>query len=102
MGTSEREKRFIAAYVTPNREIPWQSYVRQPQNVYFSHAFHIQLARLDCVACHGAVGQSDGLAPARIERISLYSGSAHFQNMDACEDCHRRRGAANSCLACHK
>jgi hypothetical protein len=102
MGTSAREKRFIDAYVTTNREIPWQTYSRQPQNVYFSHAFHVKLARLDCGQCHGPEGQSDTLPPVRVDRISLYSGSAHFQNMDACEDCHRQRGAANSCLACHK
>ena len=102
MGTSAEEKRFIQAYVTPNREVPWQVYARQPQNVYFSHAFHIKLAHLDCRQCHGAQGQSDTLPPARFERVSGYSGSAQFQNMDACEDCHRQRGAANSCLACHK
>jgi len=102
MGTSAREKQFIDRYVTPNREIPWQVYVRQPQNVYFSHAFHVKLAHLDCHQCHGAQGESDTLPPARIERISSYSGSPHFQDMDACENCHRQRGAANSCLACHK
>jgi len=102
MGSTAREKRFIDAYVTPNRAIPWQTYSRQPQNVYFSHAFHVKLAHLECTRCHGAEGRSDTLPAARVERISLYSGSPHFQNMDACEDCHRQRGAANSCLACHK
>jgi hypothetical protein len=102
MGTSAEEKRFIDSYVTPNREVVWQVYARQPQNVYFSHAAHIKLAHLDCRQCHGAQGQSDKLAAARVERISGYSGSPHFQNMDACEDCHRQRGAANSCLACHQ
>jgi len=102
MGASAQEKSFIDRYVTPNREIPWQVYSRQPQNVYFSHAFHVRLARLDCRQCHGGEGQSNTLPPARIDRISEYSGSAHFEDMSACEDCHRRRGAANSCLACHK
>jgi hypothetical protein len=102
MGTSAQEKRFIDGYVTPNREVAWQIYSRQPQNVYFSHAFHVKLAHLQCSACHGAEGQGDTLPPARVDRISGYSGSPHFQNMDACEDCHRQRGAANSCLACHK
>jgi hypothetical protein len=102
MGTSAEEKRFIDSYVTPNREVVWQVYARQPQNVYFSHVAHIKLAHLDCRQCHGAQGQSDKLAAARVERISGYSGSPHFQNMDACEDCHRQRGAANSCLACHQ
>ncbi len=102
MGTSAKEKRFIDQYVTPNREPVWQSYAHQPENVHFSHAAHIKLAHLDCAQCHGAEGQSDTLGAARIDRISGYSGSSHFQDMQACEDCHRQRGAANSCLACHK
>jgi hypothetical protein len=102
MGTSAEEKRFIDGYVTPGREVPWQVYSRQPQNVYFSHAAHIKLAHLDCRQCHGAQGESETLGPARVDRISGYSGSPHFQDMNACEDCHRQRGAANSCLACHK
>lgn len=102
MGTSAAEKRFIDSYVTPNREVPWQVYARQPQNVYFPHAFHVKKARIACPACHGNEGQSDTLAPAVVDRISGYSRSAHFQSMDDCEACHRQRGAANSCLACHK
>src|SRR5579859_1923135 len=35
MGDSARENRFIDSYVARNREIPWQTYARQPQNVYF-------------------------------------------------------------------
>lgn len=102
MGTSAQEKRFIGRYVMPNHEIPWQVYSRQPENVYFSHAAHIQLAHLDCRQCHGAQGDSDTLGPARVNRISGYSGAPPFQTMGACQECHRRRGAANSCLACHK
>lgn len=102
MGATAQEKQFIDGYVTPNREIPWQVYTRQPQNVYFSHAFHLKLAHMDCRQCHGAQGQSDSLPPVHLDRISGYSRSPHFQDMDACEDCHRQRGAANSCLACHK
>jgi len=102
MGSSVQEKRFIDSYVTPNREIPWQVYARQPENVNFSHAAHIKLAHLDCAECHGPQGASSTLGPARVDRISGYSGSAHFQSMDACEDCHRRRRADNSCLTCHK
>jgi menaquinone reductase, multiheme cytochrome c subunit len=102
MGASEKEKRFIDRYVTPNREVPWQVESRQPANVYFSHTFHVKLARLDCRQCHGTQGESDTLGPVRINRISGYSRSPHFLKMGACEDCHRQRGAANSCLACHK
>jgi hypothetical protein len=102
MGTTAQERHFIQQYVTPNREVPWQVDARQPGNVYFSHAFHARRARLDCRQCHGNQGESDTLPPVRINRISGYSGSPHFLNMNACEDCHRQRGVANSCLACHQ
>ena len=104
MGTSGEEKRFIDTYVTPNREVPWQVYARQPENVYFSHAAHMKLARaLDLPAVPRCARRKRyAWVPRSVNRISGYSGSPHFQNMDACEDCHRQRGAANSCLACHK
>ncbi len=102
IGSSPQEKALIDRYVTPNREIPWQVYARQPENVYFSHAYHVRLARLDCRQCHGAQGQSDSLRPAEVNRISGYSETAHRLDMDACSNCHRQSRAANSCLACHK
>ncbi len=102
MGTSVAEKHFIDAYAAPNREIPWRIAARQPQNVYFSHVFHIKLAHLDCRACHGRVGESQALQAVPVERISGYSGAPEFQRMEACQSCHRQRGAQQSCLSCHK
>lgn len=102
MGSSAQEKLLVDRYVTPNREIPWQSYARQPDSVYFSHAYHVGLARLACVECHGKQGESTTLEPVEINRISQYSRSPHWLDMNACSDCHRQRGTASSCLSCHK
>ena len=102
MGATPQERAFIDRYVKPNREVPWQVYARQPENVYFSHAYHIKEVHLECRQCHGGQGQSDTSGPAEVNRISGYSGSPHFLDMDACMDCHRQQGAADSCLACHK
>ena len=57
----------------PNRQPRWLSYSRQPENVYFSHAAHVRRGRLKCEECHGDVGASDSLRPAREDRISGYS-----------------------------
>src|ERR1017187_5224525 len=58
MGTTANEKVLVAAWVKPGREIPWRSYARQPMNVHFSHAVHVNLGKLSCERCHGERGNS--------------------------------------------
>lgn len=103
MGTTIAEKEFIDRYVTPQREVQWAVYARQPENVYFSHAPHVKLAHLECPACHGAQGRTDTLRPYQEDRISGYSRDVWSgMKMDDCVACHRSRGIENSCLDCHK
>jgi hypothetical protein len=117
MGTTAAEKRFIESYVTPNREIAWRVYARQPDNVHFSHIEHVKLAKLTCERCHGPQGKTDKLRPYEQDRISGYSRDIWGHSMSRiglhpgdgkkmtdCESCHRERGVARaeSCLACHK
>jgi hypothetical protein len=115
IGTTEDEKRLVADYVEPGREIPWLVYARQPDLAYFDHARHVQLAELPCERCHGPHGQSEGLRPFERERLSGYSkdiwgsritGVARAEwdgmKMGDCSDCHRERGVVESCLDCHK
>src|SRR5581483_10556770 len=103
MGTTLAEKLFIESYVTPQREVPWAAYARQPENVYFSHATHVKLAHLVCADCHGGHGQSDALRPYEEDRISGYSRDIwRGMKMDDCAACHARHGIESSCLDCHK
>ncbi len=115
MGTSVAEKKFIDQYVTPGREPQWASYARQPENVYFSHAAHVRLARLKCEQCHGEQKSSDKPRLYQEDRISGYSRDIWGRSasrvalrteggmrMDDCVACHRRRGLEHSCLDCHK
>ncbi len=115
LGTDPREKLFVERYVTPNREVPWAVYSRQPENVWFSHAPHLKLAKLDCGECHGDHARTDRLRPFERNRISGYSrdiwgnsiARAGWQprrgmKMDDCADCHRRHGREHSCMDCHK
>ena len=59
MGESEAEAVFVEQYVWKEREVPWLSYSRQPDCVFFSHAAHIKGAEMDCVTCHGHIGESE-------------------------------------------
>ena len=103
MGTTAAEKRFIDGYVTPQREVEWAVYARQPENVYFSHAVHVKLAGLECSTCHGSHGRTDALRPYQEDRISGYSRDVwNRMRMDDCVACHRHHGIENSCLDCHK
>jgi menaquinone reductase, multiheme cytochrome c subunit len=114
---SADEKKLIEQYVTPNREIPWLVYSRQPENVHFSHASHIKAAGLACERCHGAHGASEKLRPYEENRISGYSrdiwgpsiarisfakGVRPGMKMDDCENCHAEKNVATGCMACHK
>jgi hypothetical protein len=114
MGDSADEKRLIADYVQPNREIPWLVYARQPENVRFAHAPHLELAKLECEACHADHGKTTALRPLEQNRLSTYSrdieghivvlasASDHGMKMNDCSRCHRERGVEESCLTCHK
>jgi hypothetical protein len=103
MGTTVAEKRFIEQYVTPNREPAWNSYSRQPQNVRFSHATHIKLAKLACERCHGPHQATNTLRVAAYDRLTGYSRDVWDRmKMDACINCHRQNRLAHSCLDCHK
>jgi menaquinone reductase, multiheme cytochrome c subunit len=117
MTQSPDEKALIDRYIAKNREIPWHVYARQPDNVYFSHATHLKLAKLPCRQCHGRHGQSDKLRPYQENRISGYSrdiwgysiSRISFRpqehpgmKMDDCTSCHRSHGVKTSCVACHR
>jgi menaquinone reductase, multiheme cytochrome c subunit len=115
LGESESERRLVDEYVVPDVEIPWLIYSRQPQNVYFSHAAHVQLAEIECRRCHGDQGVSETLTTLETNRISTYSrriwgsrisggGSEPWDSMkmNDCSDCHAERGVKDHCLMCHK
>ncbi len=108
MGATAAEKNFIEQYVTPQREPEWNSYARQPENVYFSHASHVKRAQLKCESCHGDLGATDKLPRYQVDRISGYSrdiwGTAGRpgMTMDDCVRCHRKQHLEHSCLDCHK
>jgi hypothetical protein len=121
-GEDPEEARFVNEYVANNREVPWLIYSRQPQNVFFSHVAHVKMGEIDCVTCHGHIGESESLPIYKQNRISGYSIDIWGRNisgikrnswdrmkMDDCAECHRREGVNQNsvqtlrggCFVCH-
>lgn len=114
-GTTAAEKQLVKDYVTPNREIPWLVYSRQPINARFSHVNHVKTGKLACEACHGTHGKTTALRPYLQNRISGYSHAVDGaylirtslkpgdgMKMSDCERCHQQRGVRTGCLSCHQ
>lgn len=117
MGSTPDEKALVEFYVAHNREIPWLVYSRQPDNVWFPHAVHLNRAKLACERCHAGHGKTDTLRPFERNRISGYSrdiGGVSLarvtrpgrpttgMKMSDCEDCHAASRVTAGCLACHR
>jgi menaquinone reductase, multiheme cytochrome c subunit len=115
MGSTESEKVLVANWVKPARDIPWRVYSRQPVNVRFPHAVHVNRAKLPCTQCHGDHGKSESLRPYQENRISGYSRQIWGENigrfglkpgdamkMSDCEGCHAQHNVEAGCLGCHQ
>ncbi len=115
IGESHSEQELVSEYIVPNKEIPWQVYSRQPDNVFFSHAPHVARSAMACTECHGDHGVTDQLRPYEENRLSGYSRDIWGSNisglssepwngmkMDKCVRCHAGRQQRNGCIACHQ
>ena len=117
LGETPEEKEFLEKYVAEEMEIPWLSYSRQPDCVYFSHIAHIEMGEVECRMCHGHHGESETLPVYKENRISGYSidiwgrrisgwktNPWDSMKMDDCADCHTETGHEenNACFVCHK
>jgi hypothetical protein len=90
--TDSPEEEKVRQYAEKNLQIPWQRVYEAPGHVYFSHRRHVALGRIDCVKCHGSVGES--VKPLTVAAVPI--------RMDRCMGCHALDGAANDCDACHR
>ncbi|MBE0657741.1 MAG: cytochrome c3 family protein [Bryobacteraceae bacterium] len=115
VGTTANEKKLVEAHVTPEKEIGWLVYSKQPINTRFSHAIHVKKAELKCERCHGEHGKTETLRPYEYNVVSGYSrdiwgrsvsrlrrASHEGMKMDDCMDCHKEKGAVAGCLGCHR
>ena len=115
VGKTDAEKIVVERYVTPNREIPWEIYSRQPVNVRFAHSHHVRKAKLACETCHGDHGKTERVRDYQVNRVSGYSRDiwgptmsrlgrrpGQGMKMDDCERCHQQKGIVVGCLGCHQ
>jgi menaquinone reductase, multiheme cytochrome c subunit len=117
LGKTPEEKAFLKAYVAHEVEIPWLSYSRQPDCVFFSHMAHVKMGKLECRVCHGDHGKSETLPVYKQNRLTGYSIDIWGRNisgwkcntwdrmkMDDCAECHSDKGHEenNACFVCHK
>ena len=122
-GESPEEKKFLETYVAHEKEVPWLVYSRQPDCVFFSHVAHVKMAQMECVTCHGPIGESQSLKVYEKNRISGYSRDIWGKNiagfkrnlwdrmkMDDCSECHVKENVNQNsvqtlkggCFVCHK
>ncbi len=116
VGESPDEETFVTEYVEAEKEVPWLIYSRQPDCVFFSHAAHVKAAEMECVECHGDIGESESLKPYQENKITGYSRDIYGYNiagikknpwdkmkMDDCGNCHlEKMGSKGACFQCHK
>ncbi len=116
LGETEDEAIFITEYVEKEKEVPWLIYSEQPDCVFFSHAAHVTGAQMDCVTCHGNIGESEICKTYEENRITGYSRDIWGKNiwgikknswdrmkMDDCAVCHEEEtGSKGACFQCHK
>jgi hypothetical protein len=103
--------------------VPWLIYSRQPDCVFFSHAAHVKAGKMECVTCHGPIGESETLKTYEQNRITGYSRDIWGPNMagikrnswdrmkmDDCAECHAQakvpagsvQTEKDGCFVCHK
>jgi len=75
--TGKEEIAKIYQAIEENKPIEWVKVHNLPDFVYFNHAQHVNVGKLDCTECHGDVEQMDQVA--QVEDLS----------MGWCLDCHR-------------
>jgi len=122
-GEDPEEEKFVTQYVEKDREVPWLIYSRQPDHVFFSHVAHVKMGKMDCVTCHGHIGESESLKTYQANRITGISRDIWGKNiagfkkntwdrmkMDDCSECHVRENVNQNsvqtlkggCFVCHK
>lgn len=126
----ESERRLVEEYIPEHKPIPFKTYQKQPDNVFFSHAAHfekcyschltmkgkVNLGTPEdpeklCVQCHVPMKELNQMRAVETNVLTGYSKST--MKMWECESCHVKPGhfdiegkartvANNACFTCHK
>jgi len=101
-GESPDEIKLVEEYIAKDKEVPWLVYAKQPDCVFFSHAAHVKGAGMDCVTCHGHMGESEHLRVYEENRITGYSRDIWGKNMSGLKKNPWDRMKMDDCAQCHK
>ena len=101
MGETEDEETFVTQYVQTGFEVPWKVYSRQPDCVFFPHVAHVVKGKMDCVSCHGHIGESEASRPYEYNRITGYSRDIWGKNIAGFKVNSWDRMKMDDCAACH-
>ena len=80
----------LAAHAAAGTPVPWVRVYALADYVFWSHGKHLQ-AGVDCVACHGPVGERDVVAQ-----------ETDIVTMLGCQRCHDQRKVFTDCGDCHE
>ncbi|HUV50612.1 MAG TPA: menaquinone reductase multiheme cytochrome c subunit QrcA [Anaerolineae bacterium] len=100
-GENPEEFKFVKEYVTKGNEVPWLVYSRQPDCVFFSHAAHVKMGELDCVTCHGHIGESKHSRVYEENRLTGYSRDIWGKNIAGLKKNTWDRMKMDDCAECH-
>ncbi|RJO65953.1 MAG: cytochrome c family protein [Myxococcales bacterium] len=78
----------LKVYREAGATLPWKRVYYNPDHVFFPHYRHIAKG-VQCTECHGEIEQVD-----RLRQATFYMGM--------CINCHRRKNAPITCVACHQ
>ena len=91
-GTTAAEIAMLKGY--KDSDVPWGSYAKQPDLVYFSHiAVTKNKIPARCSSCHG--DKKNSMTTKKTNRIM------GKMPMGQCMDCHTALRISNKCLVCH-
>ncbi len=85
------EEKKLAHILGSGGPIAWNLLFRQPSHVFFSHQMHVEVAGLECEACHGRFAATER-PPTKVEKLT----------MDDCIECHHDHGVRDDCTVCHR
>ena len=100
-GEDPNEVKFVEEYVANEREVPWLIYAEQPDCVFFSHAAHVKMGKMECVLCHGHIGESSHSRVYEENRVTGYSRDIWGKNISGLKKNTWDRMKMDDCAECH-
>ncbi len=90
-GTSAEAAR-VTTLLSQGNPLRFNKLFRLADYVYFAHRRHVEIAKLDCRECHGAIAATQRPPAYPLVRIK----------MNFCVSCHLAKRQSVDCVACHR